>query len=160
MKQIHRIGLFITVLLFSSCGLLLAQTTHTIVLQVNTAALNGPDASAQSVFVGQPENSDSKDYTIYVDPGDTIVWQAQSSSNPGVHGVLVRTINHQGGDNVFGQNVLRDTEENPGIVQGVVIEGTRGFEQKYMLMFQVSGDGRPGNRVYQIDPKIRVRDAE
>ncbi len=159
MKQIHRIVLFTTFLMVSG-GMLLAQTTHTIVLRVNTAALQGPDASQQSVFDGQPQDTDSKDYTIYVDPGDIIVWRAESSSNPGAHGVLVRSINHQGGDNVFGQNVLRDTPEAPGIIHGVVIQGTRGFEQKYMLMFQVSGDGRPGNRMYQIDPKIRVREAE
>lgn len=155
MKLYERIILLIVLLLFSGPGLF-AQNTRTIDLYVDVAALNGDDAYGQGRFNGQ-QVADSREFLVQVDPGDTIVWRGFPTS--GESRILIRQIVHAGNDNVFERNVLRDTRNEPGVVRGVIQPGTEGFLMKYKLMFQVEGDGRPGNRMYKIDPKLQVKTA-
>ncbi len=134
----------------------LSQTTHTITLYVNTADISsGENAHTYAYFEGQPENSDTREFTTYVKPGDVVVWRAVSVSTEADR-VEVEMINYQGGDNLFDTNVLKDTRENPGIVTGVIQAGTQGMEEKYVIKFRVFNNGRQREGVFQIDPKLRV----
>jgi hypothetical protein len=142
------------------CGLFTAaisQTTHTITLYVNTAQItNGQEAYLYAYFEGQPEGTDTRDFTTFVSPGDMVVWRGVSLSSEADQ-VFVEMINYQGGDNLFDTNVLRATQENPGIVTGVIQAGTQGLEEKYVISFRVFNNGTQRNGMYHIDPKLKVR---
>ena len=141
------------------CGVIsavLSQTTHTITLYVNTAQITkAEDAYLYAYFEGQPENTDTREFTTFVNPGDMVVWRAVSLSSEADQ-VLVEMINYQGGDNLFDSNVLRDTEENRGIVTGVIQAGTQGMEEKYVISFRVFNNGQQRNGIFHIDPKLKV----
>ena len=143
-------------LLVATCAPSLAQQTRVITLYVNTGEISKPDEFQYCYFEGQPEDSDSREYTIEVSPGDIIEWRGVSTSSDNDR-VLITSINYQGGDNVFDRNVLKDTRDNPGVVNGVIQQGTNGFEEKYVVFFKVINGTRQRNGTFQIDPKIRVR---
>jgi len=143
-------------LLSAMCaGPLLGQTVHTVTLYVNTAEVNSKNTDKQCNF-GQAENISNVDYTIKVKRGDIIVWKGVSTNAPETDLVSIKAINHEGGVNVFGQNVLKGNGQEPEIVTGTVVQGAPGDEEKYKLSFRVFNDGSRRGGTLHIDPKIQV----
>ncbi|NMM47905.1 hypothetical protein [Marinigracilibium pacificum] len=154
-------NIFITLMIMCLISLgteykVLSQTTHTLTLKVNTADIKKRDAYLYCTFSGQPENTDTREFKTVVDVGDKIIWLGVSTSSENDI-VQIKSINHEGGDNVFDKNVLKDSNENPGIVEGIVQQGTEGFVQKYKISFKIIRNGDPDNTNYNVDPKIEVR---
>lgn len=130
------------------------QQTHTITLYVDTGNISNQDTNSFCNF-GQDESIPNEEFTISVSNLDMVVWQGQSTSSENDE-VMITSINHQGGKNVFDRNVLRDTQDNPGVVTGQVVEGIAGDEQKYSVNFKVTNNGSNRNGTFHIDPKIKV----
>jgi hypothetical protein len=130
--------------------------THVVTLYVDTSQIDNQNVDRVSNF-GQPENISNQDFTIDVSLGDVVMWQGVSSNAPETDVVLISAINHEGGVNVFDQNVLKDTSRKPGVVEGTVKKGQSGQEQKYKVSFKVLNNGAKRNGTFHIDPKIRVR---
>ncbi len=147
-KAINQILVFFV--LFACSISVFAQETHTITLYVNTAEISNQDTNAYCDF-GQEEGIPNEEFTITVRNLDTVIWQGESTSSPDDE-VMVNAINHEGGKNVFGKNVLKDTRDNPGVVQEQVVNGVDGDEQKYKISFKVKNK----NGTFHIDPKIKV----
>ena len=156
MKSTNQYLILIAIVLLSFNNSLFAQEELVITLYVNTSEITNQNEYQVSYFDGQEEGTDTRNFTIYVRPGDRIVWQGVSSTSPDNDIVHIKSINYEGGKNVFDQNVLKDNRESPGTVIGVVKNGTEGFEEKYKISFTVFNNGvkRPGT--FHIDPKIKV----
>ncbi len=156
MKTTTKILALLSVLVFSLGTSTNPQTVHEIILYVDTGAIDTGNIDQVSNF-GQAEGIPNRDFTTVVRNGDIVLWKGVSSSAPDTDKVLIESINHEGGARVFGRNTLRDTDQNPGVVVGTVAEGRPGDEEKYKVSFRVenNGDTRPG--VFNIDPKIQVR---
>ena len=129
----------------------------TITLNVTTASLPLTqakiDADPSAVFFTPLELVDNKDYSTWVNVGDTVTWNGQmtlGSSDP----VDITQINHNGrpGDNVFQANVINGTG-SPETVVGTVQDGTAGEDETYTLKFKLNGTGQ----TFHIDPIIKVR---
>lgn len=132
-----------------------APETHIITLYVNTTDIVKPNVNDFANF-GQAEDISNENFTINVRKGDIIIWKGVSSSDPATDLVSISAINHEGGVNVFGQNVLRGNGEMPELVIGTVINGNPGDEEKYKLSFNVYVNGTKKNGTFHIDPKIQV----
>ena len=130
---------------------ILAQTTHTIVLEVNTTDITRATIPENASFVDQPDGVSNEDFTIVVSAGDTVIWEGISTSNS-EDIVNITSINYEGGDRVFDRNRLRGDNGTPERVTGVITEGRRGRENKYKLSFKMSNH----NGTFHIDPKIVV----
>ena len=152
----------LTLLILAAAGLLFfsgsarIKETRVIILNVDTGQIDNQNVNQVSNF-GQPANIPNRDFTIEVSVGDVVVWQGVSSNAPETDKVLISAINHEGGVNVFDTNVLRDSPQNPGIVEGTVKVGQAGDEEKYKISFKVLNNGQQRNGTFHIDPKIRVR---
>ncbi len=133
-----------------------AQTVHTITLFVNTAEINAQNMADQCNF-GQPAGTSNEEFTLNARVGDIIVWKGVSSNAPETDMVGISAINHQGGVNVFGKNVLNGNSQEPEMVTGTVVQGAPGDVNKYMLSFKVFNNGTQRGGTYRIDPKIRVQ---
>lgn len=131
------------------------QKIHTITLNVDTGKIVKPNIDPFCNF-GQPANISNRDYTIKVDIGDIIIWEGVSSSAPSTDIVNITSINHEGGVNVFGRNVLRGNGDSPEIVIGRVLHGAPGDEDKYAISFTVYNNGEKRNGAFRIDPKLIV----
>lgn len=154
MKPKRRIPNLLFIILAACSISLFAQETHTITLYVNTAEISNQDTNAFCNF-GQGGDIPNEEFTIKVRNLDTVVWEGVSTSSTDDE-VLVNAINHEGGKNVFDKNVLKDTRDNPGVVQGQVVNGEVGDEQKYKISFKVTNNGNSRNGTFHIDPKIKV----
>jgi hypothetical protein len=149
-------------LILAAAGLLFfsgssrVKETHVIKLYVDTGQITKQNVNQVSNF-GQPANIPNRDFTIEVSVGDVVVWEGVSSNARETDKVLINAINHEGGVNVFDKNVLKDTPQNPGVVEGTVKVGQAGDEEKYKISFKVLNNGRQRNGTFHIDPKIRVR---
>ncbi|APU68767.1 MAG: hypothetical protein ABGW91_09900 [Christiangramia sp.] len=153
MKKIFRVlGICSLFLVLVSAN---SNDTHLITLTVDTSAINSSNIDEVSSF-GQESGVTNEEYTITVKSGDIVVWQGVSSSSEDDE-VLISAINYQGGTNVFGQNTLKDTSQNPGVVIGVVGDHPDGTETKYMISFKVRNNGSRRNGTFNIDPKIMVK---
>ena len=130
----------------------IAQTSHTVVLRVNTADISKPNLEPFCSFDGQDPNVLDVDFTTLVSNGDTIRWQGISSSSDSDQ-VNIVSINYRGGQNVLGQNVIRG--EN-GVVTAVVQNAEVGQEEKYAISFTVFNNGEQRNGTYTIDPKLKI----
>jgi hypothetical protein len=159
LKSVRRSGLMLFV-----CALLLSafspvpvrQDDPTVItLYVNTAEIRTPNESNYCNF-GQGDGVSNEEYTVVVNVGETIMWQGASSNAPGTDLVQITSINYEGGKNVFGTNVLRDTRDNPGRVSGQVLYATNGNNYKYKISFTVTNNGAKRQGTYHIDPKIEV----
>lgn len=151
MKTTNRI-LFLFALLFCSLNYVtLAQTEHTVTLNVNTGEIVKPDISPYCNF-GQASDVTNEDFTIYVRNGDTIRWVGVSTSSEN-DGVEIHSINYQGGKNVLGANVLNGVD---GVVTGTVTNAQGGDEEKYIVFFKVFNNGTQRNGMFQIDPKVKI----
>ncbi len=143
-------------LIFSlTSSIAIVPETHLITLTVDTSAINSSNIDEMSSF-GQAEEVSNEEFTITVKSGDIVVWQGVSSSSPADE-VKISAINYQGGTNVFGQNTLKDTRQNPGVVVGTVEDRPDGAETKYMISFKVFNNGERRNGNFNIDPKIMIK---
>ncbi len=132
-----------------------APETHIITLHVNTTDITKRNVNDFADF-GQPEGVSNENYTINVRKGDVIIWKGVSSSAPETDLVSIKSINHEGGVNVFGQNVINGDGEMPEVVTGTVILGNPGDEDKYKISFKVFVNGVQKNGTFHIDPKIKI----
>lgn len=142
-------------LLFNTVGYAQTPETHTITLHVNTTDIVKPNVNDFANF-GQGADVSNENFTINVRKGDIIIWKGVSSSDPTTDLVSISAINHEGGINVFGQNVLAGNGEMPELVIGTVINGSPGDEEKYKISFKVFVNGTQKNGTFHIDPKIKV----
>ena len=127
----------------------------TVTLYVDTKAIQKPNDSEYCNF-GQGAGISNEEFTIVANVGDTITWRGVSSSAPSTDTVSISAINYEGGKNVFGENVLKDSNSNPGRVSGVVRYKTGNQFCKYKIMFTVTNSGAKRGGTFQIDPKIEV----
>lgn len=155
MKINFRIPAFYLLIFSLTSSTAIIPETHLITLTVDTAVITTSNINDVSSF-GQEDGVSNQEYTITVKSGDIIVWQGVSSSSPNDE-VMISAINYQGGTNVFGQNTLKDTRQNPGVVVGTVEDRPDGAETKYMISFKVFNDGERRNGTFNIDPKIMVK---
>lgn len=130
--------------------------THIITLNVDTGEITSTNTEETSNF-GQAEGVSNRDFTTMAKVGDIILWKGVSSSSPDNDAVMIESINYEGGTNVFGRNVLKDTRQNPGVVLGTVTEGKEGDEEKYVISFKVYNNGTQRGGTYHIDPKIIIK---
>ena len=131
------------------------QKVHTITLNVETGKIVKPNIDPFCNF-GQPASISNKDYAIKVDIGDIVIWEGVSSSSPSTDTVNITSINHQGGVNVFGRNLIRGNGDSPEIVIGKVLKGAPGDEDKYAISFTVYNNGIKRNGTFRIDPKLII----
>jgi hypothetical protein len=127
-----------------------------ITLNVDTGSIDKQDVNASCNF-GQDDSIPNEEFTVAARIGDTITWQGVSVNAPQTDIVNIVSINHEGGKNVFGQNVLADDRRTPSRVSGRVASATpEGQEYKYKLSFTVVNNGKQRNGMFHIDPKIQV----
>jgi hypothetical protein len=127
-----------------------------ITLNVDTANVDKQDVNASCNF-GQDDSTSNEEFTVQANIGDTITWQGVSTNAPGTDIVNIVSINHEGGKNVFGQNVLRANNNTPQRVTGQVQFATpEGQDFKYKLSFTVTNNGKQRNGMFHIDPKLQV----
>jgi len=157
MKSTKKAITLFAIISLSFSNISLAQEEHIIILYVNTAEITNQNEYQVSYFDGQDEETDTREFTIYVNPGDKIIWQGVSSNAPETDVINIKSINYEGGKNVFGSNVLKGDGGDPQQVIGVVQNGTEGFEEKYKIAFTVYNNGRKRQGTFLIDPKIKVR---
>jgi hypothetical protein len=129
-----------------------------VTLYVNTSLIDNQNTATSCNF-GQPEGVSNEEFTIDANVGDTVTWQGVSTNAPQTDRVHIKSINHEGGKNVFGQNVLIGDRGTPEKVVGKVVNKT-GDEKKdrfkYKISFTVQNNGQNRNGTFHIDPVIRV----
>lgn len=98
-------------------------------------------------FEGQDEDTDTRDYTIEAEVGDTITWQGESES--GNDAIFIRKIKLSQGTNIFGKDFIDGVET----VTGVIKHNTKNKpDYKYTIHFKINNSGK----MYKIDPKVKV----
>ncbi len=97
-------------------------------------------------FTDQAPGTDTREYTIYAEVGDTIIWGGESSD--GSAAIDIRKIKYHKGTNVFKKKEL----DGETTVVGEVQEKTNGKPYKYKIYFKIDNTGK----MYSIDPKIIV----
>jgi hypothetical protein len=157
MKKANQLLVLVAIISLSISNTSYAQEEHIITLYVNTTQITNQNEFQVSYFDGQEEDTDTRNFTIYVNPGDRIIWQGISSTSADNDVVNIKSINYEGGNNVFEQNVLNNDRDSPGTVIGVVKNGTEGFEEKYKISFTVFNNGVKRQGTFHIDPKIKVK---
>jgi len=116
-------------------------------LKCNVAALQAGNPAYQVCqFTDQEPGTDTREYTIYAEVGDTIIWDGESSD--GSAAIDIRKIKYHRGTNVFNK---RDLDGETTVV-GEVQEKTNGQPYKYKISFKINNTGS----TYTIDPKIIV----
>ena len=151
MKTTNRLFILIGIVLMLLSSNSYAQETHTITLYVNTSTVD-MDNTDETCNFGQESGIENKDFTIWVNVGDTIIWKGESTSSDEVL-VNIDAINHEGGKNVFDKNKLRGDGQVPEKVTGTVIQGAPGDEDKYKISFKMSNR----NGTFHIDPIIKIK---
>ena len=116
-------------------------------LKCNVAALQAGNPAYQVCqFTDQEPGTDTREFTIYAEVGDTIIWDGESSD--GSAAIDIRKIKYHRGTNVFNK---RDLDGETTVV-GEVQEKTNGQPYKYKISFKINNTGS----TYTIDPKIIV----
>lgn len=139
---------------------LLAQEEHTIALYVDTDAIqtNTPDPELGSVCdFGQASEITNEDFLTEVALNDIIKWVGVAKNGTDV--VSIEMIRYSHGPNPFPNN-RRDIPgagERGKSVTAQVTQSTGRDSCKYIVMFRVERDGQPLNRMFNIDPRLRVR---
>lgn len=124
---------------------LYSQDEHRVTLKCNVAALEADNPPYQVCqFVNQERGTDTRDYTIYAEVGDTIIWNGESSD--GSAAIDIRKIKYDRGTNVFNNKEL----DGETTVVGTVQHNTEGNPYKYKISFKINNTGK----TYSIDPKI------
>ncbi|HEY5692554.1 MAG TPA: hypothetical protein VIS49_13950 [Cyclobacteriaceae bacterium] len=126
-----------------------------ITLYVDTARIDNQAVNASCNF-GQDPSISNEEYTVDVNLGDTVTWQGVSANAPSTDVVNIVSINHEGGKNVFDQNILKGSG-NPEKVTAIAKQRTDGGEKyKYKISFTVLNNGVKRNGTFNIDPKLAV----
>lgn len=124
-----------------------SQDQINVTLKCNVAALQADNPAYQVCqFVDQEPGTDTRDYTIYAEVGDTIIWDGESSD--GNAAIDIRKIKYGRGTNVFNDREL----DGETTVVGTLQRNTDGNPYKYKISFKINNTGR----TYTIDPKIIV----
>jgi autotransporter translocation and assembly factor TamB len=127
-----------------------------VTLYVNTAQIDNRNVNASCNF-GQAQGISNEEFTIDVNVGDNITWQGVSANAPSTDIVNIVSINHEGGKNVFGENILKGNDQNPQKVTGTALYKTdEGKKYKYKISFTVMNGTKKRNGMFHIDPKIEV----
>ncbi|QRM89044.1 hypothetical protein FG167_07270 [Lacinutrix sp. WUR7] len=163
MKTSKRLFQVLLVALFFNIATTFAQDTYYVTIHVETDKITSRNKLEVCYFTWEKPNGEItksvgniEDFNIEVNPEDLIVWNGVSTTNPQIDIVNVTSINHHGGYNVFGRNVLRGNGQTPEVVIGKVNPNTKGRIQKYTIKITVYLGGRKrGN--FSIDPKITVK---
>lgn len=146
MKTIKSISLSL-IFIFTFYSISYSQDQQRVTLKCNIAALQAGNPEYQVCqFVNQEPGTDTRDYTIYAEVGDTIIWGGESSD--GSAAIDIRKIKYRRGTNVFSKKEL----EGETTVVGEVLEKTNGKPYKYKISFKIDNTGQ----MYSIDPKIIV----
>lgn len=128
-----------------------AQQTHEITLYVDTTNINMQNLEKTCNF-GQDAGISNEDFTLLIQPGDTIIWKGVSSTNP-EDKVKIHKVIYSSGTNFFDSRIIRDKE---GIVTAVVVNGQPEDYLKYDIEFKVERNGRELSDTFPIDPKLRM----
>lgn len=131
----------------------IAQTTHTITLNVDTGKITRSTVNSYSNF-GQSSSISNEDFTVEVNLGDIVKWVGVSSSNPN-DVVKIESIKHRRGKKVFDAGEL--TGGNSGVVSGRVKNGSAGDYEKYDIKFRIYYNGTNKSKQFKIDPKIVIK---
>ena len=143
MKTLKSISL--SLIFIFACTTLYSQDEHRVTLKCNVAALEADNPPYQVCqFVNQERGTDTRDYTIYAEVGDTIIWNGESSD--GSAAIDIRKIKYDKGTNVFNNKEL----DGETTVVGTVQHNTEGDPYKYKISFKINNTGK----TYSIDPKI------
>lgn len=133
-----------------------SQVIHTIVLNVDTSTLNeGDTENAFSFSVTSNtefENiDDPKNFTIFVDEDDTVVWEGTSTSGALVNIETIAHVATQDSKNIF-RKAKKDgrTENGRKKVKQKVLKQKKGQQFTYDIAFSI------GASTFNIDPKIKV----
>ena len=129
--------------------------TRTVTLYVNTAQIDNQNVNASCNF-GQDASISNEEFTIDVNVGDVITWQGVSANAPSTDVVNIVSINHEGGKNVFGENIIKSNGQAPETVTATALYKTEGSKYKYKISFTVSNGVNKRNAMFHIDPKIDV----
>lgn len=153
LKKLFIISLFVIAMISSNNTI--AQTTHTITLNVDTGMITKQTVSSYANF-GQSSGVSNEDFTTNVSLGDYVEWVGVSSRSESDE-VEIVSINHEGGARVFAKNVINGSN---GVVIARVSAGKVGDYEKYTIKFHVYVNGVQKSGVFIIDPKIIIRSSE
>jgi hypothetical protein len=130
-----------------ACTTLYSQDEHRVTLKCNVAALQAGNPAYQVCqFTDQEPGTDTREYTIYAEVGDTIIWDGESSD--GTAAIDIKKIKYNKGTNVFNS---RDLDGETTVV-GTINNTTNDKPYKYKISFKIDNTGT----MYSIDPKIIV----
>lgn len=141
--------------LFLTCVSTSAQENATIkiTLNVNTADITRSTVNESADFGQAKDRISNEDFTVNVKIGNMVIWNGISTSSEDDI-VEIVSINHEGGARLFDRNVLNGED---GIVAAVVSKGKVGDNEKYTIKFRVYRNGQRLPGIFQIDPKLVVK---
>ena len=123
------------------------QVEETYTLKCNVAALQTDNPPYQVCqFDDQEPGTDTREYTIYAEIGDTIIWDGVSSDGNAT--IDIRKIKYGKGTNVFNDKEI----DGESTVEATIERNTNGKPYKYKISFKINNTGK----TYTIDPKIIV----
>ncbi len=124
-----------------------SQTTHTIILNVNTAEIKKSNVEETCDF-GQPDNVSNEDFSIEVRLGDEVKWEINAvDENP--RELELINMKYERGRNLFRKEKINRQGD---VIRGTVVAGAVGQSEKYSIKFKVKGKGS-----FVIDPKIVIK---
>lgn len=139
--------LFGLLIVLMCCNYSYGQDQIRVTLKCNVPALKAGNPAYQVCqFVDQEPGTDTREYTIYAEVDDTIIWDGESSD--GSAAIDIKKIKYNKGTNVFSKREL----EGETTVTGQIKEKTNGKPYKYKISFKINNKGK----IYTIDPKIIV----
>ena len=128
---------------------------HTITLNVNTKIVTKRNLCKTSSF-GQVDSISNEDYTVIVNPGDSITWKGFSTwSTDDI--VNITKIKYKKGSHIFKKDDLTGNGRVKEKVKGKVLDSVKeGSEYEYKIFFTVIHNGKKRNGTFSIDPKIQI----
>ena len=147
--------------LYSGLGAVIyAQETRVVTLYVDTEAINTniPDPELGTVCnFGQEEGITNEEYLTEVNQGDIVQWRGVALNDSDV--VNIEQILYVRGPNPFPNGVreLPGAGENAKTVNVQATTRTGNESCKYMVKYTVVRNGTNLNRVFNIDPQLRVK---
>jgi hypothetical protein len=164
MKKLHQIILFVSIISIISCSKEPDNTPKTLVaagtVDFNAIAnVVGNDITAFVTFNGQPANT----YTTEAIPGDNISYTFNSSATTEM---FLEDIDFQQGtqvtieDEQFKNNIREIADPRDKLFfSGIeILQGVpTNYERKFDLFVRIKVNGVLDQRVFKIDPKIKIR---
>jgi len=147
MKILKTLFLSLVFILFMATSAY-SQNQIEVTLSCDVAALKaGTPAYEACSFVDQEPGTDTREYTIYAEIGDTIIWRGESTD--GSAAIDINKIKYERGTEVF-KNPFKD---GTSTVVRTIKNSTKGKKDyKYEITFKIDNKGKP----FYIDPKVRV----